>query len=225
MEVRPYSFTIRSERVAALGGQELAYADLDASGTFDAHQDTTVFWNDKNGGGLARYAELRQALTDLGGTATGQQLAEHTGRQETRLEPAKSERPLANGRFTLQPDGIRADFEELHSVPVIAPRDGNVATLDVNRDGESEPLHDSLLMLHTSDGRNNYTSMVSLDELTKAVEAAGGSLGEGQLACLSDFPGIRSTSLEESPPQYDTMGLQRTLRTDDSGKLWLDYGA
>lgn len=223
MEVRPFSFTIRSERFAPLGGQEIAYADLDGSGSFDPQRDTSVFWQNEKGGGLAQYAEIRQALTELGGHASGQQLAQHTGRADTRLEPAQVEQPVVNGRFTLEADGIRADFEQLGSLPVIAPKDGNVATLDVNRDGESEPLHDSLLMLKAYDGRNTYSSMMSVDDLQAAVKAAGGTLRETELGTLAQIPGVQRTWVEESPAQFDTMSAHRAFRVDNGGQLWLDY--
>lgn len=228
MDIRSFSFTIRSERFAPLGGQEIAYADLDGSGSFDPKKDTTVFWQDENGGGLAQYSEIRQALTQLGGTASGQALAAHTGREDTRLEPAQVERPVVNGRFTLLPDGIRAEFEDLGSVPIIPPEGGNIATLDVNRDGVSEPQHDSMLELNTLLGGNTYRSMVSFEALQGAVEAAGGRLEEkdfttGLASLAPPFEGKPSGIwFEESPQQFDP-AVQRTLRLDGEGRLWMDY--
>ncbi len=224
--------SIRPGRVSALPGQEFAYADLDRSGSFEATQDTTMFVQDEQGGGLIHYPELRDALAALGGTATGQQLAARLGHENARIEPAEAPpgqgHPLANGRFTLEEGCIRGEFEALATAPIIAPKDGNIATLDVNADGNSEPLHDSMLILHASDGSREYTSMVPLAGLQQVVQAAGGRVEErdftAALSPLAGFcPGARAVWLEESTPQFDLMGVERTLRADDQGHLYMDY--
>lgn len=232
MNIQPYSVTFRSERVAALGGQEICYADRDGSGTFEPSKDTTVFVADSSGGGLVNYSELRDALTTLGGAASGQQLAKALGKEDARIELAEAPEglahPLVNGRFTLQPDGIRADYDVGASLPIIPPADGNVATLDVNRDGVSEPQHDSMLMLHAYQGGREYTGMCSYEGLRQVVQAAGGEVKESdftaRLAPLAPFAtGASSVWLQESPEQFDVHGARRTLRTDGEGRLFLDY--
>lgn len=214
-----------------------AVVSFDGSGTFKPGVDTTVMVRGENGASAVQYADLREAVRSHGGTASGQEVARALSRKGGEdcwmtfgeLPPGMTH-PVVDYVFRLHGEALSVSFQEVKSAEVIAPSEGNIATVDLFGTGESAPETGSCLMLHayTSDGRE-YQSMVSLQALKTAVREAGGVVTPGQASeafkPLAPPTGdIRSVEITESPQHIsDYEGVQRTFRLDERGNLVVDY--
>ncbi|GMU57183.1 MAG: hypothetical protein AMXMBFR33_63290 [Candidatus Xenobia bacterium] len=215
-----------------------AVVSFDGSGEFKPGQDTSVMLRSENGGaGAVSYADLQEAVRQKGGTATGQEVARALSRKDGQdcwmtfgeLPPGMTH-PVVDYVFRLHGDQLQVSFQEVKTAAVIAPEDGNIATVDLFGTGQSSPETGSALMLHahTSDGKN-FQSMVSLKDLKSTVQRAGGEITPGKAsdalkALAPPVENITFVEITESPQHIsDYDGVQRTFRLDERGNLVIDY--
>ncbi len=215
-----------------------AVVSFDGSGEFKPGQDTTVMVRSEDGGaGAISYADLQEAVRQKGGTATGQEVARALSRKGGEdcwmtfgeLPPGMTH-PVVDYVFRLHGDQLQVSFQEVKTAAVIAPEDGNIATVDLFGTGQSSPETGSALMLHahTADGKS-FQSMVSLEDLKSAVQRAGGEITPGKTsdslkALAPPVENITFVEVTESPQHIsDYEGVKRTFRLDERGNLVIDY--
>ncbi len=214
-----------------------AVVSFDGSGEFKPGQDTSVMVRSEGGASAVTFADLQEAVRQKGGTATGQEVARALSRKDREdcwmtfgdLPPGMTH-PVVDYVFRLHGDQLQVSFQELKTAAVIAPQDGNIATVDLFGTGQSSPETGSALMLHahTSDGKS-FQSMVSLEALKATVQQAGGEITPGKAsdALKALAPPVENLSFVEitESPQHisDYDGVQRTFRLDERGNLVIDY--
>lgn len=232
-----HSVTVRGVSPVA-GMDPLAYADFDGNGAFTAvegSRDETLFLRSPDGGGSAiGYTELRQAVEKAGGTIGTEALAQALEARERHawvgfsgLPPGVSH-PIVDYTFRLGTDGeVHADYTVAKSARVIAPHDGNIAGLDLNGDGVSDPANDALVQIERYDDGVTYQHFCKAEDLTEAVRAAGGRVDQGNMdsalrGLFNNEPG--PISLAEFGRQVDGCSpfVHRALRVDDQG-LVMDF--
>ncbi|MBI3925287.1 MAG: hypothetical protein HY319_07100 [Armatimonadetes bacterium] len=239
-----HSVTLRGVSPAA-GMQPLAYADFDKSGDFTLHEDhpdQTVFIRDADGGGSAiGYQQLREAVEKAGGPIGGKELAQALHADDPKawvgfsgLPPGVTH-PIVDYVYRIGADGeLQVDYTLIRSARVITPEDGNIASLDLNGDGKSDPAHDALIQLEQYRDGKVVQGFCTAADLTEAVRRAGGRLDEGDYRTalqhlVSDPFGMATggpISLSEFGNQVDACSpyVTRSLRLDEQG-LVMDFTA
>lgn len=232
-----HSVTIRGVSPVA-GMDPLAYADFDNSGTFTAtagQRDETIFMRSADGGGSAvGYAELRRAVAHAGRPIAATDLAQALGAKDRHdwvgfsgLPPGVTH-PIVEYVYSLGSDGeIHADYVVAKSARVIAPEDGNIASLDLNGDGQSDPEHDALVQLESYQDGATLRQFAALEDLTRAVREAGGHVDEKNVdTALRGLVHAESGPISLSEfghvPDGCSPFMSRALRIDDQG-LVMDF--
>lgn len=212
------------------GMEPFAIVDTDGNGAFTRDVDQTVFLQSQDGGSALGFADLREAVRASGGTVDGKTLAQSLGGKHDSWVgfsglPLGVTHPIVNYVFRLAGDGLEADYTTARSARVIAPEDGNLATLDFNGDGISDPAQDAAIQVEAYDDGTTWQSLTALDALTDAVRAAGGQVGPQDFqALVSLCPQPGRVSLAEFGTQLDAGRgqVERTLRLDEQG-LVMDF--
>lgn len=216
----------------AKGVLPLAVADLDGDGAFTKGVDSSILLKFGNGfdSGLP-YEDLRSAIWRHGGTVGGKELAESLGGGHGSWMgfselPKGLTHPIVDYVYRIAGDAVEVDYTVARSARVIAPEDGDIATLDLNGDGLSDPAQDAAVQIetHTSDGIT-FRNLTSLDDLTEAVRTAGGRVGPRDFQALEKLgTGSGRVQLSELGTQLDAGSgeVDRSLRMDESG-LRMDF--
>ncbi len=218
-----------------------AVVKFDPSPEFKQGVDSTVMVRSEGGSSAVSFSELQQAVRDHGGTASGEQVARalsHRVRGDSFMTfsdlPPGLTHPVVDYVFKQVGDGLTVSYQEVKTAPIIAPEDGNIATVDLFGTGQSSPESGSMLMLHayTSDG-SELQNMVGLEALKSVVQASGGQVSANDTAALKPLAGpmaamsgkeITHVEITENPQHIsDYEGVKRTFRLDEQGQLVVDY--
>ncbi|MEW6279173.1 MAG: hypothetical protein AB1758_11150 [Candidatus Eremiobacterota bacterium] len=228
--MRPiHSIPIVPHRVQGLGAP-VAIADVDGDGAFTEGVDQSVFLRDEDGGGgILAYDDLKGAVAECGGRVTAETLGVRLSGASVGLSrlPAGLIHPMVGVVLRLTEEGtLQMDYSVLESARVLAPEDGNIATVDLDADGRSHPDGDALLFIEShADGRT-YRSALAVSAVETAVRAHGGVVEptdyDAAFGGLAPVPG--HIGFSESPARVDSAGapVNRTFRLDDRG-LVVEY--